>query len=149
MFDKTLAAAVLALAFVGCNRAPGSDAPATHSRPATAPAAVTVTPLAEVRQLVKTKAATVLDANNPETRQEYGVVPGAKLLSSSRNYSLSELPGDKNARLVFYCGGMQCRASDHAAKRAAKAGYTRVSVMREGIRGWKKAGAPTQPIPRS
>jgi len=65
------------------------------------------------------------------------------LLSSSREYALSELPAAKDAQLVFYCGGTACRASDNAAKRAASAGYADVSVMRAGIRGWKSAGQST------
>jgi rhodanese-related sulfurtransferase len=65
------------------------------------------------------------------------------LLSSSRQYALSELPAAKETKLVFYCGGTACRASDSAAKRAADAGYADVSVMRAGIRGWKSAGQTT------
>lgn len=47
---------------------------------------------------------TLLDANDAEFRQENGVIPGAKLLSSFDRYDLAkELPADKNAPLVFYC----------------------------------------------
>lgn len=46
----------------------------------------------------------IYDANHPSTRERFGVIPGAHLLTSSGNYDVaSELPGDKNARLVFYC----------------------------------------------
>jgi rhodanese-related sulfurtransferase len=34
-------------------------------------------------------------------------------------------------------------ASHEAARRAVKAGYTDVSVMGDGIAGWKAAGQPT------
>ena len=147
MMKQYLASAVVALCLVGCNHDSKSEPATNEARHAAQP--VQQTPLAEVRQLVKTKAATVLDANGRETREKYGVIPGATLLSSSRDYALSELPGDKSEPLVFYCGGMKCRASDHAAERAADAGYTKVSVMREGIRGWKAAGAPTATLPQS
>ena len=47
---------------------------------------------------------TVLDANDAETREKSGVIPGAKLLSSFNRYDIQkELPADKNAPLVFYC----------------------------------------------
>ena len=47
---------------------------------------------------------TLLDANDAEFRQENGVIPGAKLLSSFDRYDLAkELPADKNTSLVFYC----------------------------------------------
>jgi len=102
----------------------------------------------EVAKFVKERSATVVDANGAETRQEYGVIPGAVLLSSHRDYSISELPASKSNKLVFYCGGTMCRASDKAASRAVAAGYTDVSVLRDGIKGWKSAGQPTD-MPRS
>jgi rhodanese-related sulfurtransferase len=35
-------------------------------------------------------------------------------------------------------------ASHEAARRAAQAGYTNVSVMGDGLLGWKKAGQPVK-----
>jgi rhodanese-related sulfurtransferase len=35
-------------------------------------------------------------------------------------------------------------ASHQAAGRAAAAGYTDVSVMNDGIKGWKEAGNPVE-----
>ena len=102
----------------------------------------------EVAKFVKERTATVVDANGSETRREYGVIPGAVLLSNHREYAMSELPASKTNKLVFYCGGTMCRASDKAASRALAAGYTDVSVLREGIKGWKSAGQPTD-MPRS
>jgi len=40
-------------------------------------------------------------------------------------------------------------ASHEAARRAVKAGYTDVSVMADGIAGWKAAGEPTMPATNS
>jgi hypothetical protein len=46
----------------------------------------------------------IYDANHPDTRAEYGIIPGAHLLPSADGYSVAqELPVDKNAKLVFYC----------------------------------------------
>jgi hypothetical protein len=46
----------------------------------------------------------ILDANVVSTRKRYGVIPGARLLSSYDNYDVAtELPSAKNAKLVFYC----------------------------------------------
>lgn len=46
----------------------------------------------------------ILDANVVPTRDRYGVIPGARLLSSYDNYDVAtELPAAKNSRLVFYC----------------------------------------------
>jgi hypothetical protein len=45
----------------------------------------------------------IYDANVDTTREKFGVIPGARLLSSSDNYSLDLLPANKQAMLVFYC----------------------------------------------
>jgi rhodanese-related sulfurtransferase len=111
-------------------------------------ASVKLASVDEVAKCVKDHSATVLDANGTDTRQEYGVIPGAVLLTSHRAYAMSELPASKSNKLVFYCGGTMCRASDKAAARAVAAGYTDVSVLRDGIKGWKAAGQPTD-SPRS
>lgn len=85
----------------------------------------------------------IFDANNKDTRATYGVIPGAVLLSNYKKYNLKKvLPADKNKALVFYCANTKCMASHAAAARALKAGYKDVSVMADGIMGWKDAGQP-------
>jgi rhodanese-related sulfurtransferase len=93
----------------------------------------------------KNQAVYVLDANNDTTRTKEGVIPGAKILTSYDKYAMSELPSNKNAKLVFYCANTQCSASHDAANRAISAGYKDVSVMVDGIEGWKKAGKIAKP----
>ncbi len=88
---------------------------------------------------------TIFDANNDKTRKEEGVIPGATPLKSVTQYEAKgTLPADKNAKLVFYCANTMCTASHSAAKVAVAAGYKNVSVMADGIQGWKKAGNPTE-----
>jgi rhodanese-related sulfurtransferase len=108
-------------------------------------ASVKIVSIPEVARFVEDKSAVIYDANGAETRQKYGVVPGAVLLSNHKEFPLSELPPEKSKPLVFYCGGTACRASDKAADRATSAGYTNVNVMREGIKGWASAGQRTEP----
>jgi rhodanese-related sulfurtransferase len=99
----------------------------------------------QVTQLKKTQKVTLVDANNPETRSKYGVVPGAVLLTSGSKYEPGrELPTDKATQLVFYCANVKCQSAPHAAKRASEAGYQNVAVMPEGIMGWVKAGQPVE-----
>jgi hypothetical protein len=46
----------------------------------------------------------IYDANHPDTRAEFGVIPGAHLLPSADGYSVAQtLPADKSTPLVFYC----------------------------------------------
>lgn len=87
----------------------------------------------------------IYDANVPSVRQGDGMIPAARPLSSSGDYNVAdELPSNHNAKLVFYCKNLQCGASDEAARRAAAAGYTDTSEMKDGIEGWRAAGEPVQ-----
>lgn len=105
--------------------------------------AMAETPMDTVESGLKDGSVHVYDANNPDTRKEHGVIEGAVLLDNYREYDLASLPEAKDSPLVFYCGSTMCTASDKAAGRALQAGYTNVSVMREDIKGWKKAGKTT------
>ena len=65
--------------------------------------------LIHVKDLAKMRAdpgsnVVILDANVERTRERYGVIPGARLLSSYDDYDVAkELPPARQARLVFYC----------------------------------------------
>jgi rhodanese-related sulfurtransferase len=148
MFKTSFFALGVVVLACGCKSESAASKTSTPAPAAAAPAIpeLSVTQLASA---LKDKRAIALDANGVETRQKYGVVPGATLLSDHRSYALTELPSDKAQPLVFYCGGTQCRASDAAAQRALSAGYANVSVMRDGIRGWVSAGQPTSTLPKS
>jgi len=46
----------------------------------------------------------IFDANHPSTRERFGIIQGAHMLSSYDTYDVAkELPANKNAKLVFYC----------------------------------------------
>jgi rhodanese-related sulfurtransferase len=100
----------------------------------------------ELATMIEQQQVTVLDANNANTRQKYGVIPGSTLLSSYDSYEISELPAEKEANLVFYCANTQCSASHKGAARALEAGYVNVKVLPAGIAGWKDAGRETQAV---
>jgi rhodanese-related sulfurtransferase len=104
--------------------------------------------VAWVEEALKTPTPPALfDANGEDVRKEYGVIPGAKLLTDPSRYDVAAtLPAAKDAPLVFYCAYQRCTSAESAAQRALAAGYTRVSVMPDGIRGWREAGRPTQSI---
>ena len=145
----TFACAVCATLAIACHTSSSSSSSTEQgSQRAAEQKKIVELTVADVGRLLEDKRATVLDANDADTRKEYGVVPGAVLLSG-KDYPLGVLPASKAEKLVFYCGGTQCRASDKAAERAATAGYSDVSVMRAGIRGWKDAGRVTSAAPQS
>ncbi len=130
----TFVAGLAAMILVACNKStPVAGAIAELS-------------VADVASLLQKNAAVVVDANGAETRREQGIVPSARLLTSSGSFDpATELPADKGTKLVFYCGNEGCHASDGAAERARSAGFSDVNVMRAGIAGWKAAGQPTVP----
>jgi rhodanese-related sulfurtransferase len=105
--------------------------------------AVTV---AELAALLADGAAAPIDANNRATRERQGTIPGAVLLSGYRDYPITELPADRDTKLVFYCANEQCGASHEAAARAVRAGFTDVAVLTAGIAGWRGEGQRTQEL---
>jgi rhodanese-related sulfurtransferase len=150
MFKTSLIAVGVVMLVAGCNKSePAPSKAAAQEAPAAAEKPMAEVSVADLATALKDKQAIAIDANGEETRQQFGVVPGATLLTDHRNFALSELPTDKAQRLVFYCGGTKCRASDTAASRAQSAGYANVSVMRDGIKGWVAAGQPTTSLPKS
>ncbi len=146
MLRRTLPTlSLVSLLAAGCaqedtSAATSAAAPTEAEAPALAEVEVT-----ELASLLESRAAVAVDANNPGTRERYGVIPDARLLSSSSGYELAELPSDKSTTLVFYCANTHCTASDNAAERAKEAGYADVRVLRAGITGWRDAGKPTVP----
>ncbi len=100
--------------------------------------------------LAKAPKLALYDANGEATRAKYGVIPGAKLLSHYSRYDVArELPRDKGAKVVFYCGSSLCGAAEKAAKKAIEAGYHDVAVMTDGIKGWSEAGKSTVMAPKT
>jgi rhodanese-related sulfurtransferase len=145
-------AAPQVLACDGC-KAPSTSGKQLLKMDLQAPTVVTAGDLKALLDLAKEKKALdrvrVFDANTDETREVWGTVPGAELLSGAESYSVSKLPTDKTTKLIFYCYNKRCSASKVAARRAQLAGYPDVSVVSEGIVGWSKAGLPTVKSPRS
>ena len=78
----------------------------------------------------------------PGKRFGGGHVPGAKSAFPKEDDFLTRLPADKNALLVFYCGGPTCPYTGVAVKKAKAAGYTNLKGFQAGLPGWKKAKLP-------
>ena len=78
----------------------------------------------------------------PGKRFGGGHVPGAKSAFPKDDDFLARLPDDKNALLVFYCGGPTCPYTGVAVEKAKAAGYTNLKGFQAGLPGWKKAKLP-------
>lgn len=104
-------------------------------------ATLSVDELAE--RLAGDDAPLLYDANSEKTRARFGIIPGAQLLSSYRDYDPArELPRDRSRSLVFYCHSARCGAAVEAARRALAAGHRNVAVLPDGITGWSESGRP-------
>ena len=88
---------VLALSAVsvGCEKSDKAAAKAEEQFP-------TMTP-DEVEAQLATKSVTPVDCNGEGTRKKMGILPGAILITDEEQFGPSELPADKNTKLVFYC----------------------------------------------
>ncbi len=94
-----------------------------------------------LQEAIKSEAAIhVFDVNSAK-RYRRGHIATAKHVNR-RALTYVELPKDRQAKLVFYCGSARCKASHKAAMVALAMGYTQVSVMPDGIKGWEAAGRP-------
>jgi uncharacterized lipoprotein NlpE involved in copper resistance len=100
MRNILLAAALAATTLTGCSKSDRQEA-AGSSRAAEAQLA-TMT-VDEVDQAIAANEAKAVDCNSPETRKKMGIVPGAIMVSDHETFAASELPADKNGKLVFYC----------------------------------------------
>lgn len=102
---------------------------------------IPVVSIQDVEGFIADGSRTIVDVNSAE-RYAGGHVPTAVHVDKT-NLS-AELPADKAAALVFYCGGPSCQAAPNAARAAAALGYENVAVLSAGISGWTEAGGTVE-----
>ncbi|MBW2437467.1 MAG: sulfurtransferase [Deltaproteobacteria bacterium] len=84
----------------------------------------------------------IIDARPKRAKYDKGHIPMAVSIPDSQFDKMSDqLPADKNALLIFYCGGLKCKLSHKSAKKAEKLGYTNVKVFADGFPGYMKVAA--------
>ena len=97
----------------------------------------------ELKTAIAEKKVAIIDVNGSDSYKA-GHIPGALDFQTQKAKLASELPADKGALVVAYCGGPTCGAYAAAAKVAKELGYTNVKHLSAGISGWKDAGAPLE-----
>lgn len=66
-----------------------------------------------------------------------GHIPGAVSIPDTEfDQKTGLLPKDKNALLIFYCGGLECKLSHKSAKKAEALGYKNIKVFAKGFPEW-------------
>jgi len=82
----------------------------------------------------------IVDSRPKRNKYDKGHIPTAISIPDSQFDKLKDqLPADKGALLVFYCGGLKCPLSHKSAKKAIALGYTNVNVLAEGYPAWVAA----------
>jgi rhodanese-related sulfurtransferase len=91
----------------------------------------------QLKQAIAEKKVVLLDANGADTYKA-GHIPGALSFDKVEKDLAANLPKDKGALIVAYCGNEQCPAYAFAADKAKELGYTNIKHYAPGIEGWKK-----------
>jgi rhodanese-related sulfurtransferase len=96
-----------------------------------------------VKKAIEKKTAYVFDTRPIKRKYAKGHVPGAIAMPNSQfDKHLDVLPTDKEAEVIFYCGGYHCPLSVKSANKAMELGYTNVKVFQAGYPAWKAAYGP-------
>lgn len=75
----------------------------------------------------------------PTSKFLQGSIPSAVSIPQSKfEDKTGLLPADKNAPLIYFCGGFKCPLSHKSAMAAAALGYTDITVADAGYPGWKE-----------
>ena len=138
LFWLPILAALLALVDFGCSTTQKADSPA-----AAAPAfeqyhdIVDVDYVMEQVQVPMPEGVMIIDARPKRSKYDKGHIPMAVSIPDSRFDKMTDLlPKDKNALLVFYCGGLKCPLSHKSAFKAEALGYTNIKVFAAGFPAW-------------
>jgi rhodanese-related sulfurtransferase len=97
----------------------------------------------DVLAAANAKSAVIIDAN-PSDSYQAGHVPGALSWAAIKDNLAANLPADKGALIIAYCGNPKCGAYAAAAVAAKHLGYTNIKHMSAGIAGWNAAKLPTE-----
>ncbi len=81
----------------------------------------------------------IIDARPYKVKYIKSHIPGAVSIPFSEfDKKIDLLPENKNALLIYYCGGLKCKLSHKSAKKAKALGYTNVKVFAKGFPQWMK-----------
>ena len=79
----------------------------------------------------------LIDSRPYKPKYIEGHIPMAVSIPDSQFAKMTDrLPADKNALLIFYCGGLKCALSHKSAAKAEALGYKNVKVFAEGYPKW-------------
>ncbi len=81
----------------------------------------------------------IIDARPFKPKYVKGHMPMAVSIPNTKFDKMTDmLPQDKDALLIYYCGGLKCKLSHKSAKKAEALGYTNVKVFAKGYPAYMK-----------
>ncbi len=81
----------------------------------------------------------IIDSRPKRAKYDKGHIPMAVSIPNTQFDKMTDqLPKDKNALLIFYCGGLKCKLSHKSARKAEALGYKNVKVFAQGFPAWMK-----------
>ena len=81
----------------------------------------------------------IIDARPLKPKYVNGHIPMSVSIPHTKfDKMVGKLPADKNALLIYYCGGLKCKLSHKSARKAEALGYTNVKVFAQGYPEWLK-----------
>jgi rhodanese-related sulfurtransferase len=81
----------------------------------------------------------IIDARPVKPKYVKGHIPMAVSIPDTKfDKMVDKLPKDKDALLIFYCGGLKCKLSHKSAKKAEALGYTNIKVFAKGYPEYMK-----------
>ena len=92
--------------------------------------------ITDLKKAIEDKKVTVIDVNGSDSWKS-GHVPTAIDFDAAGDKLAAQLPKDKGALVVAYCGGPSCGAYKAAAVKAKELGYTNVKHLAAGDAGEK------------
>jgi len=84
----------------------------------------------------------IIDAR-PLKKYKLSHIPGAIGIPDTKvDNMLSQLPKNKDEKIIVYCGGYKCAKSHNLAKKLLELGYQNVAVYAAGLPVWIEVGLP-------
>jgi rhodanese-related sulfurtransferase len=140
LYLSTILGALLLLA-AGCSTMPPSAAPPPSAAANDAPfhAIVDTAFVQQHVQVPMPEGVMLIDSRPRRPKYDEGHIPMAVSIPDNQFEQMAAmLPADKNALLIFYCGGPACDLSHKSARKAEALGYANVKVFSDGFPGWMK-----------
>ncbi len=106
-------------------------------------------PVDFVKHTMESKIEMILVDSRPrEGKYDQGHIPTAINIPDTHFEKMTHLlPAKKDALIVFYCGGYDCKLSHKSASKAIKMGYTNVKVFSAGYPAWQEMAAKSENDP--